>query len=166
MARVWFRWHFNGKAHQMYFRHTPPVVLQISHRVERFAEPTPRMTYRGFNYLVTVDGKDFYVRHYDDLAAAAIVVGPKPARQMPQARSLVNYLLLNLEFEQVFFYDADADEYREVDEQTLEFMAEETRLSGAAPVFNGNRKPSRTAPVAAGAAQDIFDSVASGLSPV
>jgi hypothetical protein len=165
MARVRFQWHFSGKANQMYFRYTSPVIPQISHRVERFAEPTPCMTYRGFNYLVSVDGKDFYVRHYDDLAGAAIVVNPELARQMPQVRSLVNYLLLNLEFEQVFFYDARTDEYREVDVQTLEFMAEETRRSEAIPSFNGNRKPSRTAPVAAGAAQDISDSFSSGLSP-
>jgi hypothetical protein len=93
----------------------------ISNRKERFAEVAGDVTYRGFNFFVTVEDIAFNVRHYDDLPGVSTIISPAPARQLPQARSVVDYLVSTIGSKRVLFYDGNSDKYREVDLPTLNY---------------------------------------------
>jgi hypothetical protein len=93
----------------------------ISHRKERFAEATADVTHYGFNFFITVGDVIFSVRHYDDLPGVSTIISPKTARQLPQARLLVDYLGSALGRSRTLFYDGSSDTYREVDVRTLDF---------------------------------------------
>ena len=99
--------------------------LMISQRKERFAEETADVTYRGFNFVITIGDVDFNVRHYDDLPGVSTVISPKTAGHLPQVRSLVNYLVSTLGSRKVLNYDGSSDTYREVDVRTLDFITTE-----------------------------------------
>ena len=70
-----------------------PVVSPV---VNRFYEIVNGSTYTGFSFSITIDQVEFQVRNYDDLPRTTFVTGPKTARIMPQARRLVDFLILNI----------------------------------------------------------------------
>jgi hypothetical protein len=91
-------------------------------RTERFEEICPDAIYRGFNFLITIGAVDFTIRHYDDLRGVSAVISPRAARELPEARLLVNYLESTLGSRRPVFYDPVTGAYREVDGRTLEFI--------------------------------------------
>jgi hypothetical protein len=93
----------------------------ISHCKERFAEVTSDVTYRGFNFFITIDEVVFTVRHYDDLPGVSTIISPKTAGQLPQASLLVDYLVSALGCRRILFSDESGDTYREVDAGRLDF---------------------------------------------
>ena len=81
----------------------------------------PDVSYHGFNYSVTIGDAVFSVRSYDDSPGEFTVISPASARQSPQARQLVDYLISELGCQRVQFYFGSSGAYRAVDLQTLEF---------------------------------------------
>jgi hypothetical protein len=87
----------------------------------RFDDVLPDVSYHGFNYSVTIGDAVFSVRSYDDTPGEFTVISPASARQSPQARQLVDYLISELGCQRVQFYFGASGTYRAVDLQTLEF---------------------------------------------
>jgi hypothetical protein len=98
---------------------TPACLLE-----ERFHEVTDDVTYHGFNFSIAIDDIEFKVRHYDDLPGVTIVISPTAARQLPQARQLVDCLISDFRRQEVYFKDEQSDRYRRVELNTLEFVPE------------------------------------------
>ena len=102
---------------------------------EKFDDPAPDFSGRGFNFSITIGDVVFKVRNYSDMPGEFTVVSPKEARQSPQARQLVDYLGSVLGGRRMFFYDGRSETYREVNLQTLNFSAYEK------PPFNTVPEP-------------------------
>jgi len=92
---------------------------------ERFDDWTPDSPCRGFNFSIVIGGIVFRVQSYIDMPGEFTVIGSKEARQSPQARQLVDYLISVLGGRRMFFYDESSETYREVDLQTLKFTTYE-----------------------------------------
>jgi hypothetical protein len=113
-------------------RNTPPVKapftsgsLMISQHKERFAEVTEDVTYRGFNFVITLGDVDFQVRHYDDLPGLSTVISPKTAHLLPQTRTLAGYLVSVLGCRKLLLHCERSETYREVNMRTLGFVTTE-----------------------------------------
>lgn len=95
---------------------------------ERFDDVAPEnldgtvdYAYHGFNYVITVDERDFRVRTYDDEPGIATVIGPADARTRPEARALVEFITSTLSCTGIQFYCEPVGTYCPVEIQTLEF---------------------------------------------
>ena len=104
-----------------YNRLVNPVVSPV---VNRFYEIANGRTYTGFSFSISIDQVEFQVRNYDDLPRTTFVTGPKMAREMPQARRLLDFLASEHRRHFFYFYDEQGDTYRIVELKTLEFAAE------------------------------------------
>jgi len=83
---------------------------------------TPDYCYHGYNYEVTVDGRTFHIRSYDESPGEAIVGTARPDVSVPRLRKLVDHLTQVLRFSTVKFYSRRHGYYRRIDLRTLEFM--------------------------------------------
>ena len=87
----------------------------------RFDDVLPDVSYHGFNYSVKIGDAVFAVRSYDGTPGQFTVISPASARQSPQARQLVDYLISELGCQRVQFYCGSSGTFRAVHLQTLEF---------------------------------------------
>jgi hypothetical protein len=92
---------------------------------ERFDDADSCFAGHGFDYSITIGDILFTIRGNLNSLGEFIVVSPLTARQSPEARQLVNYLVSVIGCQRLYFYDDWNDMYREVDLQTLEFQASE-----------------------------------------
>ena len=97
-------------------------------RKERFDVVAPEnpdgtvdYAYHGFNFVITVDERDFQIRTYDDEPGIATVISPTDARTRPEARALADFITSTLRCTGIHFYCGPVGTYRPVEIQTLEF---------------------------------------------
>lgn len=82
---------------------------------------TEDVSYHGFDYRVTIDKIAFEIRTYDDELGEFTVIRPTSARDLPQTRQLVDYLIAEHGCQQVRLYNGPSGTFCLVDLQTLDF---------------------------------------------
>ncbi len=103
------------------------MAVQVANKV-RFDDIGPKdsqgfyeWAYRGYNYDIVVGSRAFKVRAYDEPPGVMTVVAPTDARNFPETRELVAFLLSSLAAKDVQLYYGPEGVYRSVDPHTLEF---------------------------------------------
>jgi len=103
------------------------MTVQVANKA-RFDDLGPKdsqgfheWAYRGYNYDIVVGSRTFKVRVYDEPPGVMTVVAPTDARNFPETRELVAFLLSSLAAKDVQLYYGPEGVYKSVDPHTLAF---------------------------------------------
>jgi hypothetical protein len=89
--------------------------------------------YSGFDFLMKDNRREYCIRLYDDEPGAAIVIEPFDIKDLPEARTVADFITTELACSNISFYCDSAGHYKPIDVASLEFKPEEQDGAGQPP---------------------------------